>query len=125
MKKTLLPAILLFTASCLNNVEEISGEQQANVSFADDVQPILTQHCVSCHGNSGGVNLSSYQALISSTGNAYGNNLVVPEDAVASGLYDKLLPSPRFGTKMPQGGSLSGNQIEIIKTWINEGAENN
>lgn len=127
MKKVLfLPVFMgILGISCLNNVEDTSGEVQTGVSYINDVQPIFNASCTSCHGISGGVNLNSYQSLIASDGNFYGTNLVVPGDAAASGLVDKIEANPDFGTRMPQGGTLSGNQIETIKAWINEGALNN
>lgn len=129
MKKILLPSILVFSflsANCLTNVEDNTGEvPDEPVSYASDIQPIFNARCTVCHGNSGGVNLSSYQALMNSNGNFYGTNVVVPGDAAASGLVDKLEPNPQFGSRMPQGSSLSGNDIEKIRAWINEGALNN
>tara|TARA_R110000868_G_scaffold304437_3_gene564991 strand:+ start:12382 stop:12792 length:411 start_codon:yes stop_codon:yes gene_type:complete len=97
-----------------------------NVSYANQVQPIFNSSCTSCHGSNGGVNLSSFSLLMGSVGNNYGNQLVVPNDADASGLVDKLEPSPDHGSRMPIGSSpLSSTQIETIRTWINEGATNN
>ncbi len=127
MKKILFPLLLLLFAftNCINNVEDNTGEEQSGISYAEDVQPIFNAHCASCHGSNGGVNLTSYTALINSVGNLYGNEVVVAGNAEASGLYDKLLANPRLGTRMPQGGSLSGDEIETIRAWINEGAQNN
>ncbi len=127
MKKILVPCVIMLFAltNCINNVEDNTGEEQTGISYAQDVQPIFNARCVVCHGASGGVNLSSYAALINSVGNEYGNEVVVAGNADASGLYDKLLPSPRFLSRMPQGGSLSGDEIETIRAWINEGALNN
>lgn len=127
MKKVLFLSIFvgMLGVSCLNNVEDTTGEVQTGVSYINDVQPIFNSRCTSCHGNSGQVNLTSYQNLLASDGNFYGTNLVVAGDADASGLVDKLEPNPDFGSRMPQGGALTGNQIETIKAWINEGALNN
>ncbi|MEQ9310706.1 MAG: c-type cytochrome domain-containing protein [Balneolaceae bacterium] len=131
-------AVLLFVMivglSCTNNSENLvsapddteePNDPNQQVSFGNDVQPIFNSSCTSCHGNSGGVNLSSYTALMNSVGNNYGNNLVVPGDADASGLVDKVEPNPTHGTRMPIGGTLSSSQIQTIRAWINEGAQNN
>ncbi|RNC85448.1 MAG: hypothetical protein ED557_01340 [Balneola sp.] len=127
MKKVFLPLLFLFfgLTNCINNVEDNTGEEQSGISYAQDVQPIFNDRCVVCHGASGGVNLSTYAALDNSVGNLYGTDVLVPGNAEASGLYDKLLPTPRLGTRMPQGGALSGDEIETIRAWINEGALNN
>ena len=123
-----LIAILgLLSAQCMTNVEEITGEQVQNVSFQAEVLPILKQYCVSCHGNTAGINLDSYQAVMNNEGFNWKSNVVNPGDATNSGLYDVLLEQPRFQLQqMPTGGPyLTGDEIEIIKTWINEGAQNN
>lgn len=123
-----LIAILgLLSAQCMTNVEEITGEQVQNVSFQAAVLPILKQYCVSCHGNTAGINLDSYQAVMNNEGFNWKSNVVNPGDATNSGLYDVLLEQPRFQLQqMPTGGPyLTGDEIEIIKTWINEGAQNN
>jgi hypothetical protein len=117
----------LLSLQCMTNVEEINGEQVQDVSFQAEVQPILVQYCVSCHGNTAGINLHSYDAVMSNEGNNWKDNVVVPGDAEHSGLYDVLLERPQFQLQqMPTGGPyLTGDEIEIIKTWINEGAKNN
>ncbi len=117
----------LLTPSCMTNIENIEGQEVQDVSFQLNVQPILKQYCVSCHGNVAGINLSSYEAVMSNIGTNWKENVVVPGDALNSGLYDVLLERPQFQLQqMPTGGPyLTGNEIEIIKSWINEGAKNN
>jgi mono/diheme cytochrome c family protein len=131
--KTQLLALMglsVLLLSCLNNVEDLTGEIQTNVSFSSEVQPILNSRCVSCHSSSvrnGNLDLSSYAGLMNSTGSRYGDDIVVDGNADASGLIDAIEPDPDSGIdRMPQGGPyLSGTQIELIKAWINEGAQNN
>ena len=94
----------------------------AQVDYESQIQPIFNANCTSCHGASGGVNLSSFEALMGSTGDNYGSNLVVSGDPDASGLVDKIEANPQFGSRMPQGGQLSDEEITLIRTWISEGA---
>ena len=105
-------AVLLFTSTALF----------AQVDYATQIQPIFNANCTSCHGSSGGVNLSSFEALMGSTGNFYGSSLVVAGDPDASGLVDKIEPNPQNGSRMPQGGSLQQSEIDLIRQWITEGA---
>jgi mono/diheme cytochrome c family protein len=139
MKNLSLYIMLFFLAlvlACSENTENLvvapdddndnnnNGNTEA-VSYSNDVQPIFSSNCTSCHGSSGNVNLSSFSALMSSVGSNYGNNIVVPNNANASGLVDKIEPNPEHGSRMPIGGTLTSTEIQTIRTWINEGAENN
>lgn len=94
----------------------------AQVDYASEIQPIFNANCTSCHGGNGGVNLQSYTALMSSVGNNYGSNVVVPGDPDASGLVDKIEPNPQFGNRMPNSSGLAQSEIDLIRQWIAEGA---
>ncbi|MCB0717945.1 MAG: hypothetical protein KDD65_05840 [Bacteroidetes bacterium] len=89
--------------------------------------PILRAKCLGCHVGSGtsGVSLSSYSQVIGSIGVQYGEAVVSPGDADASPLVDKLLASPQFGQRMPEGSQLSASEIATIRQWIDEGANDN
>ena len=91
------------------------GEQTDCIKYSIHIQPIFDQHCISCHGNSGGVKLSSYDALMNTSSNIipfnYENSLVWKE--INSG-------------SMPLGANkLDQNLIDLIATWISEGAIDN
>ena len=100
------------------------------VGYAADVQPIFSASCggVGCHIGeaTNGVDLSTYSATIASVGLQYGGRVVIPGDGAGSPLVDKLGSSPSEGSRMPLGSAaLSASQVEVIKLWINDGAENN
>ncbi len=114
MKKGYYLFILIFLG--------FSSIAEAQVDYATQVQPIFNSNCTSCHGSNGGVDLRSFSALMSSVGNNYGTNVVVPGDPDASGLVDKIEPSPQFGNRMPTGGQLNQTEIDMISLWISEGA---
>jgi mono/diheme cytochrome c family protein len=92
----------------------------ATVSFSADVLPIFGQYCQRCHGATGasaGVNLSSYDSVM--TGSR--RTIVVPGNSGSSTLVQVI----RTG-RMPQGGpKLSDAEIQTIATWIDEGAPDN
>ena len=100
----------------------LSPLTQAQVDYTTQIQPIFNANCTSCHGSNGGVTLTSFSALMSSVGNNYGTNVVVPGDPDASGLVDKIEPNPQFGNRMPTGGQLDQSDIDLIRQWISEGA---
>ena len=121
----LFAAVLLLISGCTNNsVEpEIITE---DVSYSAEIQPIFTNSCNSCHSaGQSNFNSSSYQAVMASTSPNYGGTQVIPGDADRSPLVDKIEPNPQHGRRMPQGGSLSQNEIAKIRAWIDQGAENN
>jgi len=94
----------------------------AQIDYASQIQSILNAKCASCHGGRNGVSLQDYEATMNSKGSSYNKLIVTAGDAVQSPLYDKLLANPQFGSRMPQGGSLSSTEINLIKDWINQGA---
>ncbi|MBC8399876.1 MAG: T9SS type A sorting domain-containing protein [Candidatus Marinimicrobia bacterium] len=96
----------------------------SQVDFQTQIQPIFNNNCTGCHGTNSGVTLTSYSTTMNSTGNQYGTLIVNPFNAVASPLYDKvrLDKTPDHGSRMPQGGALIQDQVDLIKNWINEGA---
>ena len=100
------------------------------VSYAADVQPIFASSCggFGCHVGeaTNGVDLSTYSATVGSIGLQYGGPVIIPGNGAGSPLVDKVGASPSEGSRMPLGlASLSATQVEIIKTWIDDGAENN
>ena len=105
-------------------------EPENEVSFSRDVQPIFDGSCggPGCHlnGPTSGVRLSSHASIIASRGLQYGDLIIMPFDADASAIVDKINPEPDFGLRMPFGRPpLSEDQIGLISKWINEGAEDN
>lgn len=115
----------------------VPGEGEA-VSFEAHVYPLLQQTCGngSCHINNpgvpnGGLDLSSatgaYQALVGVNYlGASGCGLRVSAgDASASQLYLKMAGDPdRCGNRMPPtGGAVSAASLELVRRWIDEGAQ--
>ncbi len=97
----------------------------AQVDYEESIEPIFTARCNSCHSmGQNTFNSSSYAAVIASTSAAdkYNKRHVIPNDANGSPLVDKIEANPDFGTRMPQGGTLTADQINLIRQWITEGA---
>jgi hypothetical protein len=116
----------------------ISTGCSQQVSFQNDVNPILQQNCLSCHDSNGegmaasGFSVRSYDDLMKGT--KFGK-VVVPGDSLSSSLYrlidhqadPKIQMPPHHDEALASGkmSSLSGAQITTIKTWIDQGAKNN
>jgi len=125
-------ALLVSLSACESTVVGPAEFQPpaAAVSFAADVQPLLASGCggSACHvnGTTSGVDLSSHATVRASVGNQYGEAIVIPGDAAASPLIDKLEASPRFGSRMPLGRSpLTADQVSAVRAWIDAGALDN
>jgi hypothetical protein len=108
------------------------------VSFNQDIQPILNAKCLSCHDGGGegsaksGFSVKTYDSLIAGT--TLGK-VIVPGDAVSSTLYrlvshqasPEIQMPPHGGQSLAKGRGepLSAAEIDTIKLWINQGAKNN
>ncbi len=92
------------------------------------IQGILSANCGggNCHINqaTSGVNLSSYEALMSSIGEQYEGPVVVAGSPSRSPLIDKILmPAPEHGSRMPLGGEpLDELELDMLLDWISDGA---
>jgi mono/diheme cytochrome c family protein len=94
------------------------------VSYQDDVRPVLASTCVVCHGSgggNGGLDLSTHAGLLA--GGA-GGPAVIPGRPDSSLLVDRL-ETDNAALRMPPGGSLSAAQIAAIREWIAGGALDN
>ncbi len=104
-------------------------EKEAVVSFTSQVKPILDQHCVECHKAAGqgygksGLRLDSYDSLMAGT--KFGP-VVKPGSAVSSSLYLLVAGKADPSIRMPHNREpLSGEDVDLIKNWIDQGAKNN
>ena len=94
--------------------------QTAKVDFARDVQPLFRQNCIGCHGpakQNNGLRVDRRNSVLKP-----GARRVVPGSSENSFLYHRLAGSD-FGMQMPPTGALRPEQIQLIKAWIEQGAE--
>jgi mono/diheme cytochrome c family protein len=113
--------IVIVAVSALTAVNAAAAENQ--VDFARDVQPILQQQCVKCHGaekQKGKLRLDSREAALK--GGKAGPSLV-PGDAAKSELVRRInLPKSDDDFMPSEGEPLPKAQLELIAAWINQGA---
>ena len=86
------------------------------VDYNSDIQPIFNSSCISCHGGSGGLSLTSYNDVMNG-GNS--GDVVIPYDHGNSLLWQYV--NSGF---MPSGNNpnLNSDEIDLIAAWIDEGA---
>jgi len=105
------------------------------ISFETDVAPVLNQYCVMCHvegGAQGGLSLypDAWSLLVNVPSVQSPLMQVKPGEPENSYLYVKLTGTGEsvggFGQQMPiQQPPLTQDQIETIRLWIEQGAQNN
>jgi mono/diheme cytochrome c family protein len=123
-----LAAPLLITAG-LSSCEKAEQPQYQNVTYANDVEPIIQKHCAECHltGKQGaresGLLMDSYESLMKGT--PFGQ-VINPGSAMSSSLYMLVSGKDKLTVTMPHSKeSLSDEEIETIRVWIENGAVEN
>lgn len=108
-----------------------STQEEAKISFKNDLAPILQAHCVDCHNGpeaegtiASGVRLDSYAGVMKGTkfgpivdpGHPAGSVLV----QVLEGTVDKSIAMPH-GTEQP----LPDSKVKRFRNWVAQGAMDN
>lgn len=94
---------------------------QSRVDFARDVQPLLKERCYECHGPTKQMNGYRLDRRGRALAGVTRPN-IIPGSGESSRLYRRVL-GPEFGTQMPPDDPLSADERDILKRWIDEGAE--
>ena len=89
------------------------------IEFSRDVQPILNQHCLACHG---GVKQAADLSFV------YADQLlgVIEPGSVEDSVLIERIMSDDDEIRMPppdHGPALSDQEIDLIRKWIQQGAE--
>jgi ankyrin repeat protein len=94
--------------------------QPSKVDFAKDVQPLFRENCVDCHGpakQKAGLRLDRK----SSATKAFSRR-VVPGSSANSMVYHRVIGN-EYGMQMPPKGALRPEEVEVVKAWIDQGAD--
>jgi len=125
--RRLLPLLVIFSTGILAASMGCSKQSEdklappdpcdtTNISYKNQVVPILVENCYPCHGNgstggSGGINLASFVNLKVYADNGY--------------LKGNVTHAPGYNP-MPYGEpALPPCQMNTIAAWVNQGAINN
>jgi len=108
---------LLMSASLLGLMP---GQAQEKVDFSKSIQPIFETSCLECHGSAkqkGKLRLDRKENTLKP------GEIIVQGDAGKSELYRRITLPEGDDDRMPkEGKSLSKAQTELIRDWINQGA---
>jgi hypothetical protein len=114
-----VPLLLAFTAPV--------AAEDGKLNFNRDIRPILSNTCFKCHGFDDKTRMADLRLDTVEGATAKlesGATAVVPGNSAASELIKRLTATD--DTKMPpadSGKTITPEQIELLKRWIDEGAE--
>lgn len=113
----------------------VGATQARDVSFVNDVMPILNDYCIMCHlpgAEQGGLGLypDAWEKMVGVRSKQSPLLLVDPGAPDDSYLYIKLIDSGESvggsGRLMPvQQPPLNEGQITMVRRWIEQGAQKN
>ena len=121
LQRTLTVVLLNLTlATSLTNADD-------RVQFNRDVRPILSDHCFACHGfdqkkREAGLRLDVAEGAYADLD---GNRAVVPGKLDKSELWRRVISDDSDEVMPPEdfGKPLSAEQKDVLKRWIEQGAE--
>jgi hypothetical protein len=123
-----LLGLVFVGCSSTDNPSSTNGDE---TYYKTEIQTILNQSCATsgCHDSqtkTNGVNLSSYEAVMASSGQDYGRKVVTPGDAENSPLIDVIMAERKINIpRMPFNRSpLSDAKIQKLREWVANGATN-
>jgi hypothetical protein len=132
--KPLIWAATAFVAVTLLGVEIAAPWSKAcaaqeQISFGEEILPLLKWRCASCHQSGGegfeksGLDLTSYAGVMKGT--KFGP-MIIPRDPDSSNLMLLLDWRASPALRMPHGKKkLSSCDRDTIRTWIRQGAKDN
>ena len=98
-----------------------SEASQAKVDFNRDIAPIFAANCAQCHGAKKASAQLRLDAKAAAMKGGVSGAAIIPGNSKDSRLMHRLL-GLNEEARMPMGGQLKPEQIELIKRWIDEGA---
>jgi mono/diheme cytochrome c family protein len=113
----------LFATLLDGAVVHLASAQGRLIDFRRDVEPILRANCYQCHGaKNASAQLRLDDKELAMKGGISGA-VIIPGNSKGSRLMKRVL-GEGDEARMPLGGApLKANQIELIRKWIDEGAE--
>ncbi|WP_048825839.1 hypothetical protein [Hymenobacter sp. DG25B] len=110
---------LLLSGCAYDVADKVSDPQPvcvtpALVSYSQNIQPLLTRNCLSCHSaalRSGAVNLEDYTEL--------------SQRAASGQLLGVVKHSPGYLQMPKDGAKLSACDIALLEKWVDAGAPQN
>lgn len=129
MKNRIMKCVAVLSALIFASVV-FSAPMQHEVSYKNDVEPIIHDYCLNCHEPNGkgyeksGLDMRSYSSLMKGT--KFGA-VIKPKDSFTSIFIQVIEGRVHESIKMPYGmaGGLAKDKIAILKKWVDQGAKDN
>ena len=112
---------IVVTVVCGSADNHVFSQAVTTVDFAQDVQPLLNERCVGCHGPSQQMSGYRLDRRSGALGGVVRPN-IVPGSSESSRLFRRVSGS-EFGPQMPPAGPLSAEELATLKRWIDAGAQ--
>ena len=93
------------------------------VDFEKEVRPLLREHCVECHGPKKQKGELRLDARVFAFKGGHDGMAIKASDSAGSPLFQRLSSTDDDQRMPPKGKPLSLAQIQLIKSWIDEGAK--
>lgn len=121
--------LLLFAGLGCYVVDPLASLSAAGeIQFNRDIRPILSENCFQCHGPDALTRQAGLRLDLASEATAIlesGERAIAPGDSSSSGLVARVsAEDPSLKMPPPETGKqLTAEQIELLRRWIDSGAE--
>ncbi|PQO41323.1 DUF1553 domain-containing protein [Blastopirellula marina] len=96
-----------------------AAENTKPVNFEQEIAPLLSQRCVSCHSP----NIKKGELSLATPDDLLNNGFVVPGDPAGSYLLEVVVPADDQPAAMPKSGEpLTKAEVDLLQRWVAEGA---
>lgn len=124
MTKLWVPVLVMCSALAAPVTAQtpVSPAAPPKVDYDQHIRPILAQHCYACHGpeaQQSGLRLDLRQPAL--RGGDYGP-VITPGNSADSKLIRRVVNGDG-GLQMPPTGPLSDEEINLLRAWIDQGAD--
>jgi hypothetical protein len=105
-------------------MDRCNADAGSEVDFSRQIRPILAKQCYACHGpqtQESGVALHEFNK--STVKSDSGSRPIVPGDWKSSEIIRRISSKDPSVRMPPEGTGLTDNQVELMKKWIDSGAE--
>ncbi len=115
------PAVFAF--ACWLTLAGADLSAAADVEFSRDIQPLLAEKCLLCHGTDdqqGGLRLDRFDTATAAADS--GARPIVPGEPEQSELLTRVTSTDADVRMPPKGEPLTPPQIDLLRRWIADGA---